>query len=523
MRSLTCHMVCDIENVANKGTAVRMYECLWMALDLNTGSYAIVGIVRGKWIDRRIVRKMGEWMLCHGKWQHLWLLNPAMRSKSEETCHAARKITKCWCPGQLRLMGRGAGAVCTNTAKWSTLQSLPSSCISLTATRNKQWVLTLGQSPLDWPWYQVSEVYDFFSDESPKYFEYNADCQGLSRISIGSPVQLAQVLAAPPFHAIYVWGVCGSCRPRSPPSRTGRKCAGVPIPILHLVVRRNIPIVPPHRIILAHILGRTVPLSYQLRRYLGVGRRSSRGGSPCSPVIRSISSGPRRTCSPVHPWKPSPSNRAGTSSSPGSTHGSPPWVQLPGCRAGPVPTRGAVASISVYPPSRVRGAVAPHSPVTGPHLPSSLITSSCRRRGTSWKPGEYPSCSCWPHLRSPPLCGHTSPAPPPVFHSYHFIQSGVKTKERALPWWCPWVSNSLGSRPLGPPVSICGPVPRSSHPPYCHQAGDPQHHHPVHDPHHIPLQQGDPVPPNDRATVGVHQVQFPWQAEGSILPFQPSS
>ena len=43
----------------------------------------------------------------------------------------------------------------------------------------------------------MSEVYDFFPDESPKYFDYNADRQGLRRISIGSPVQLAQVPAAP--------------------------------------------------------------------------------------------------------------------------------------------------------------------------------------------------------------------------------------------------------------------------------------------------------------------------------------
>ena len=43
----------------------------------------------------------------------------------------------------------------------------------------------------------MSEVYDFFSDESPEYFDYDADRQGLGRISIGSPVQLAQVPAAP--------------------------------------------------------------------------------------------------------------------------------------------------------------------------------------------------------------------------------------------------------------------------------------------------------------------------------------
>ena len=43
----------------------------------------------------------------------------------------------------------------------------------------------------------MSEVYDFFSNESPEYFEYDADRQGLGRISIGSPVQLAQVPAAP--------------------------------------------------------------------------------------------------------------------------------------------------------------------------------------------------------------------------------------------------------------------------------------------------------------------------------------
>ena len=43
----------------------------------------------------------------------------------------------------------------------------------------------------------MSEVYDFSSDESPEYFDYDADRQGLGRISIGSPVQLAQVPAAP--------------------------------------------------------------------------------------------------------------------------------------------------------------------------------------------------------------------------------------------------------------------------------------------------------------------------------------
>ena len=43
----------------------------------------------------------------------------------------------------------------------------------------------------------MSEVYDFFPDESPEYFDYDANRQGLGRISIGSPVQLAQVPAAP--------------------------------------------------------------------------------------------------------------------------------------------------------------------------------------------------------------------------------------------------------------------------------------------------------------------------------------
>ena len=43
----------------------------------------------------------------------------------------------------------------------------------------------------------MSEVYNFFSDESPEYFEYDTDRQGLGCISISSPVQLAQVSAAP--------------------------------------------------------------------------------------------------------------------------------------------------------------------------------------------------------------------------------------------------------------------------------------------------------------------------------------
>jgi hypothetical protein len=45
----------------------------------------------------------------------------------------------------------------------------------------------------------VSEVYDFASDESPEYFDYDADRQGFSFPRIGSlsPIQLAQVPAPP--------------------------------------------------------------------------------------------------------------------------------------------------------------------------------------------------------------------------------------------------------------------------------------------------------------------------------------
>ena len=46
---------------------------------------------------------------------------------------------------------------------------------------------------------QVSEVYDYSADESPEYFEYDADRQGIPYIRIGSlsPIQLGQV-ATPP-------------------------------------------------------------------------------------------------------------------------------------------------------------------------------------------------------------------------------------------------------------------------------------------------------------------------------------
>jgi hypothetical protein len=46
---------------------------------------------------------------------------------------------------------------------------------------------------------QVSENYDFASDESPEYFDYDADRQGFSFPHIGSlsPIQLAQVPAPP--------------------------------------------------------------------------------------------------------------------------------------------------------------------------------------------------------------------------------------------------------------------------------------------------------------------------------------
>jgi hypothetical protein len=46
---------------------------------------------------------------------------------------------------------------------------------------------------------QVSENYDYSPDESPEYFDYDADRQGFSYSRIGSlsPIQLAQVLAPP--------------------------------------------------------------------------------------------------------------------------------------------------------------------------------------------------------------------------------------------------------------------------------------------------------------------------------------
>jgi hypothetical protein len=46
-----------------------------------------------------------------------------MRSKSEETRCAGGEIGKRWRPGQLRLLRRGTGAVCTNATKWFTLHS----------------------------------------------------------------------------------------------------------------------------------------------------------------------------------------------------------------------------------------------------------------------------------------------------------------------------------------------------------------------------------------------------------------
>ena len=43
----------------------------------------------------------------------------------------------------------------------------------------------------------MSEVYDFLADESPEYFDYDADRQGLGSSSIRSTAQLAQVPAPP--------------------------------------------------------------------------------------------------------------------------------------------------------------------------------------------------------------------------------------------------------------------------------------------------------------------------------------
>ena len=43
----------------------------------------------------------------------------------------------------------------------------------------------------------MSEVYDFSPDESPEYFDYDADRQGLGFPPVGPPVQLAQVPASP--------------------------------------------------------------------------------------------------------------------------------------------------------------------------------------------------------------------------------------------------------------------------------------------------------------------------------------
>ena len=39
-----------------------------------------------------------------------------------------------------------------------------------------------------------------------------------------------------------------------------------------------------------------------------------------------------------------------------------------------------------------------------------------------------------PIFARPPLCGRSSPSPPPVLCSHHFVRSGVEAEERALPW-----------------------------------------------------------------------------------------
>ena len=50
----------------------------------------------------------------------------------------------------------------------------------------------------------MPEVYDFFLDESPEYFDYDTDCQGLGYSSICSTVQLAQV-PAPPHPTLFTF------------------------------------------------------------------------------------------------------------------------------------------------------------------------------------------------------------------------------------------------------------------------------------------------------------------------------
>ncbi|KAH9980558.1 hypothetical protein BJV77DRAFT_1073500 [Russula vinacea] len=106
---------------------------------------------------------------------------------------------------------------------------------------------------------------------------------------------------------------------------------------------------------------------------------------------------------------------------------------LPGCRAGPVPTRGAVASISVYPHPVFEEQLLPTPQSPAPISPHPLSPLPAEEEAHLENQENIPPVVAGPIFARPP-CVDTSPAPPPVFHSYHFVQSGVKTKERALPW-----------------------------------------------------------------------------------------
>ena len=76
--SPTCHMVCNIQNIAKESTIAQMYKGLWIVLDLDISSYgyAILGIIKG-WFVR--------------KWGNNVASKKASQSQSK-THHAAGKI-----------------------------------------------------------------------------------------------------------------------------------------------------------------------------------------------------------------------------------------------------------------------------------------------------------------------------------------------------------------------------------------------------------------------------------------------
>ncbi|KAH9983005.1 hypothetical protein BJV77DRAFT_1073112 [Russula vinacea] len=258
----------------------------------------------------------------------------------------------------------------------------------------------------------LSEVYDFFSDESPEYFEYDADHQGLGRISIGSPVQLAQVPAAPHSTLFTLEEFAAAVALAHPLPGPVASAPASPSPSYASLSGISSPSSLPTELSLPR-LGQTDPPRLLITRASPSGQKKPQRRTPCPSTLCRI---PPGIDNPKHPssLKPAPVAEPEPVAAPEALEGPLEFsfpavepVQSPPAEQSPPPQSTPVLCF---------GAVAPHSPVAGPCSPRPLSPLPAEEEARLENQENVPPEVAGPIFARPPCVDD------PVPHPHQFLQ-----------------------------------------------------------------------------------------------------